>query len=60
MQLIMRFYEPDEGVITIDGHDLRTIDLGWLRDVVGYVGQEPVLFDGSIRENLLFGKEGAS
>jgi ATP-binding cassette subfamily B (MDR/TAP) protein 1 len=31
LQLIMRFYDPDEGVITIDGYDLKTIDLGWLR-----------------------------
>lgn len=54
MQLIMRFYDPDEGVITIDGYDLKTIDLGWLREVIGYVGQEPVLFDTTIRENLLF------
>ena len=54
MQLIMRFYDPDEGVITIDGYDLKTIDLVWLREVVGYGGQEPVLFDTTIRENLLF------
>lgn len=35
----MRFYDPDSGVITIDGHDLKTIDLNWLREVIGYVGQ---------------------
>lgn len=57
MQLIMRFYDPDEGYITIDGHDLRTVDLTWLRSVIGYVGQEPVLFATSIRENLLFAKK---
>lgn len=39
LQLIMRFYDPDEGYITLDGHDLRTIDLKWLREVIGYVGQ---------------------
>jgi ATP-binding cassette subfamily B (MDR/TAP) protein 1 len=54
MQLIMRFYDPDQGSIFIDGHDLRTIDLVWLREAIGYVGQEPVLFDTTIRENLLF------
>lgn len=56
MQLIMRFYDPDQGYITIDGYDLRTIDLAWLRSTIGYVGQEPVLFATSIRENLLFAK----
>jgi ABC-type multidrug transport system fused ATPase/permease subunit len=35
----MRFYDPDEGVITIDGYDLKTLDLNWLRKVFGYVGQ---------------------
>lgn len=49
MQLLMRFYDPDEGSVTIDGHDLRDIDLGSLRQVIGYVGQEPVLFDATIR-----------
>jgi ABC-type multidrug transport system fused ATPase/permease subunit len=35
----MRFYDPDSGVITLDGYDLKTIDLMWLRKVIGYVGQ---------------------
>lgn len=56
----MRFYDPDEGTITIDGHDLKTIDLIWLREVIGYVGQEPVLFDTTIRENLLFANDKAT
>jgi ATP-binding cassette subfamily B (MDR/TAP) protein 1 len=60
LQLVMRFYDPDEGRITLDGHDLRTLELKWLRENIGYVGQEPVLFAASIRENLLFGKEDAS
>jgi ATP-binding cassette subfamily B (MDR/TAP) protein 1 len=45
----MRFYDPDEGNITIDGYDLKTIDLAWLREVIGYVGQEPVLFATTIK-----------
>lgn len=45
----MRFYDPDAGSITIDGHDIRTLDLKWLREVIGYVGQEPVLFNMTIR-----------
>ena len=39
LQLIMRFYDPDEGRITLDGHDLRTLELKWLRENIGYVGQ---------------------
>ena len=59
-QLLMRFYDPDEGRITMDGVDLRDLDLVWLRENIGYVGQEPVLFATSIRENLSFGKEDAT
>ena len=39
LQLIMRFYDPDEGKITLDGVDLRDLDLKWLRENIGYVGQ---------------------
>ena len=49
MQLILRFYDPDQGKITLDGHDLRDLDLIWLRQQIGYVGQEPVLFATSIK-----------
>lgn len=45
----MRFYDPDEGRVTLDGIDLRELDLIWLRENIGYVGQEPVLFATSIR-----------
>lgn len=57
---MMRFYDPDQGRITLDGYDLRELDLYWLRDQIGYVGQEPVLFATTLRENLLFGKEDAT
>ena len=60
LQLVMRYYDPDEGRITLDGYDIRDLDLGWLRENIGYVGQEPVLFAASIKENLLFGKENAT
>lgn len=56
----MRFYDPNEGRVTLDGIDLRDLDVDWLRSQIGYVGQEPVLFATSIRENLLFGREGAT
>lgn len=60
LQLIMRFYDPDQGRILLDGNDLRELDLTWLRNQIGYVGQEPVLFATSIRENLKLGYEEAT
>jgi ATP-binding cassette subfamily B (MDR/TAP) protein 1 len=39
LQLIMRFYDPDSGYITVDDYNLKDIDLIWLREVIGYVGQ---------------------
>jgi ATP-binding cassette, subfamily B (MDR/TAP), member 1 len=59
-QLLMRFYDPDRGAVLLDGVDLRDLDLEWLRDQIGYVTQEPVLFATSIRENMLLGKADAS
>ena len=49
MQLIMRFYDPDEGEVTLDGVNLKDISIEWLRSQIGYVGQEPVLFATTIR-----------
>ena len=49
MQLLMRFYDPIEGRITLDGVDLKELDLDWLRESIGYVGQEPVLFATTIK-----------
>jgi ABC-type multidrug transport system fused ATPase/permease subunit len=59
-QLLMRFYDPDEGRIFLDGVDLRDLDLDWLRSQIGYVSQEPVLFGTSIKDNLLMGRPDAS
>lgn len=56
----MRFYDPEEGRITLDGHDIRTLDLVWYRSIIGYVGQEPVLFATSIKQNLRFGNLSAT
>ncbi|KAK6264322.1 ABC transporter-like [Theobroma cacao] len=58
--LIERFYDPDKGVITLDGHDLRTLQVKWLRRQIGMVGQEPVLFATTILENVMMGKENAT
>jgi len=60
MQLIERFYDLDSGSITLDSIPLKDLNLRWLRSQIGYVGQEPVLFATTIRENLLFAKEDAT
>ena len=52
VQLIQRFYDPDEGVVFLDGKDMKEYNVGWLRDQIGIVGQEPVLFDCTIKENI--------
>ena len=54
------FYDPQEGRITVDGHDLRELDAGALRSRLGIVPQEGFLFSGTVRENLAFGKPDAS
>jgi ATP-binding cassette subfamily B (MDR/TAP) protein 9 len=53
--LVERFYDPDSGSITYDGEDLRDMDVKGLREQIGIVSQEPVLFSGTIFENICFG-----
>lgn len=60
INLIPRFYDPTEGRITIDGHDLRQVTLASLRDQIGIVLQETTLFAATIRENIAFGRPEAS
>ncbi|MQL96681.1 hypothetical protein Taro_029358 [Colocasia esculenta] len=60
ISLIERFYEPTSGEILLDGHDIRGLDLKWLRQQIGLVNQEPALFATSIRENILYGKDDAT
>ncbi|KAM9307778.1 ATP-dependent translocase ABCB1 [Gastrophryne carolinensis] len=57
VQLLQRFYDPEDGVITIDGQDIRTLNLRYLREMIGVVSQEPVLFDTTIAENIRYGRE---
>ncbi|KAL6662036.1 hypothetical protein ACP70R_001420 [Stipagrostis hirtigluma subsp. patula] len=57
VSLIERFYDPTKGEILLDGHDLRTLKLRWVRQQIGLVSQEPTLFTTSIKENLLLGRE---
>jgi ABC-type multidrug transport system fused ATPase/permease subunit len=59
INLLCRFYDPDKGSITIDGLDLRKVTFRSLRKQIGLVLQEPFLFSGTIRENMLYGKEDA-
>ncbi|MEW6324334.1 MAG: ABC transporter ATP-binding protein, partial [Nitrospirota bacterium] len=56
IQLLHRFYDPTEGRITIDGRDIRTVQLGSLYHQIGFVPQETHLFGGTIRENILYGR----
>ncbi|KAG8559742.1 hypothetical protein GDO81_017435 [Engystomops pustulosus] len=60
IQLIQRFYDPDEGMVTLDGHDIRSLNIQWLRSLIGIVEQEPVLFATTIAENIRFGKDSAT
>jgi len=60
INLLPRFYDPTEGSVLIDGHDLRDVCLDSLRRQIGIVLQETTLFSGSIRDNISFGKTDAT
>jgi ATP-binding cassette subfamily B multidrug efflux pump len=60
INLLPRFYDPTEGQILIEGHDLRDVTLDSLRSQIGIVLQETTLFAGTIRENIAFGRTDAS
>lgn len=55
LKLIPRFYDVTEGSVTIDGYDIRELPLDFLRSQIGLVQQEPFLFNGTVRENILYG-----
>jgi ATP-binding cassette subfamily B (MDR/TAP) protein 1 len=57
ISLIERFYDINSGEILIDGVDIKKYDINYLRDLIGYVQQEPVLFNFSIKDNLIFGRQ---
>jgi ATP-binding cassette subfamily B protein len=59
LKLLLRLYDVDKGRIEIDGHDVRDVSIESLRDAVGYVGQDTFLFDGTIAENIEYGRFGA-
>ena len=59
VNLVCRFFEPTEGQVLIDGRDARDRSQLWLHSAIGYVLQTPHLFSGTVRENLLYGNQGA-
>uniref|UniRef100_A0A8C0SFK2 P-type phospholipid transporter n=1 Tax=Canis lupus familiaris TaxID=9615 RepID=A0A8C0SFK2_CANLF len=56
VQLMQRLYDPDEGMINIDGQDIKTFNVRYLREIIGVVSQEPVLFSTTIAENIRYGR----
>jgi len=60
VHLLLRFYEPDSGAIRIDGYPINMLKLSYLRKNIGLVVQDPILFSGSVRDNIAYGKPGAS
>ncbi len=60
VSLVPRFYEPTSGRVLIDGHDIREVTLRSLRAQIGIVSQDTMLFDDTVRNNIAFGRAGAS
>lgn len=54
-QIVLRFYDVSGGVVKVDGTEVQDLNVQWLRQQIGYVAQNPVLFSGSVRENILLG-----
>jgi len=55
LKLLQAYYDPDEGAVRVDGHDVRDLTRDSLRSAIGYVAQDPFLFNGTIRENIAYG-----
>jgi len=60
LQLVLRFYRVKSGLVSLDGESISDVNVSWLREQIGYVGQMPVLFAGTIRDNILLGKPTAT
>lgn len=56
INLLLRFYDPIDGQVFLDGEDISKLNVRWLRSQIGYVGQEPVLFQGSVADNIAKGR----
>jgi ATP-binding cassette subfamily B protein len=59
-RLLLRFHDPRSGQVTVDCADIRELEFGSLRSAIGYVSQDVFLFHGTVRENLAFGRKGAT
>lgn len=55
--LLLRLYDPNLGCIILDNHDLKSLDPAWVKSQISVVSQEPILFSGTIRDNILYGVE---
>jgi ATP-binding cassette subfamily B (MDR/TAP) protein 1 len=60
ISLLERFYNPDSGHILLDGVNIKTFKLSWLRKQMGLVCQEPIIFNESIHANIAYGKQGST
>ncbi|XP_037019811.2 ATP-binding cassette sub-family B member 5 [Artibeus jamaicensis] len=60
VQLLQRLYDPEDGFITVDGSDIRTLNVRHYREHIGVVSQEPVLFGTTINNNIKYGREGVT
>lgn len=60
ISLVERFYDPQSGEVLLDGFNLKLLNLSRIRQKIGLVSQEPILFTTTIRENIEYGKKGAS
>lgn len=58
--LLLRFYDPNAGSVLLDDQDLRELDPRWVKRQMGFVSQEPTLFNGTIKENIMYGSENAT
>ena len=58
--LIQRFYDVERGSVKVDGVDIRELDIQWFRQQTALVSQEPIIYSGTIRNNILFGKQDAT
>jgi ATP-binding cassette subfamily C protein CydCD len=60
VRLLLRFYDPDQGRITLDGHDLRTLSFAQIRSLISVVNQDTFLFHGTVEENIRLGRPDAT